>query len=49
MTLMSFAPAFCEMSRVVRRMPLGIACSVWAGGGIAGVIVLNALSSTAGG
>ena len=75
-TLVCFGLAFYMMSLVVRTMPLGIAYSVWAGGGIAGVtligvvvfgqaldgaaylgiglilagvIVLNALSGSAGG
>ena len=42
LTLMCFALAFYLMSLVVRTMPLGIAYSVWAGGGIAGVTLLGA-------
>jgi multidrug transporter EmrE-like cation transporter len=37
-----FALAFYLMSLVARTIPLGIAYSVWAGGGIAGVKVLGA-------
>jgi multidrug transporter EmrE-like cation transporter len=40
----SFALAFYVMSVVVRTMPVGIAYSVWAGGGIAGVTLLGAVA-----
>ncbi len=43
LTLVCFAVAFYVMSLVVRTMPLGIAYSVWAGGGIAGVTLMGAL------
>ena len=43
LTLACFALAFYVMSLVVRTMPLGIAYSVWAGGGIAGVTLIGAL------
>lgn len=43
LTLICFAAAFYVMSLVVRTMPLGIAYSVWAGGGIAGVTLIGAL------
>lgn len=43
-TLMCFGLAFYVMSLVVRTMPLGIAYSVWAGGGIAGVTLMGALA-----
>ena len=43
LTLLCFAVAFYLMSLVVRTMPLGIAYSVWAGGGIAGVTLVGAL------
>ena len=43
LTLICFAAAFYIMSLVVRTMPLGIAYSVWAGGGIAGVVLVGAL------
>lgn len=42
-TLICFALAFYVMSLVVRTMPLGIAYSVWAGGGIAGVTMIGAI------
>lgn len=42
-TLICFGLAFYVMSLVVRTMPLGIAYSVWAGGGIAGVVMIGAL------
>ncbi|MDJ0630020.1 MAG: multidrug efflux SMR transporter [Rhodobacter sp.] len=42
LTLVCFGLAFYVMSLVVRTMPLGIAYSVWAGGGIAGVALLGA-------
>jgi len=42
--LACFALAFYVMSLVVRTMPLGIAYSVWAGGGIAGVTLLGAIA-----
>lgn len=43
LTLICFAAAFYVMSLVVRTMPLGIAYSVWAGGGIAGVVLVGAI------
>lgn len=43
LTLACFAIAFYVMSLVVRTMPLGIAYSVWAGGGIAGVVLMGAV------
>ena len=43
LTLICFGLAFYVMSLVVRTMPLGIAYSVWAGGGIAGVTLVGAL------
>ncbi len=43
LTLACFAVAFYIMSLVVRTMPLGIAYSVWAGGGIAGVTLMGAV------
>ena len=43
LTLLCFVAAFYVMSLVVRTMPLGIAYSVWAGGGIAGVTLIGAL------
>jgi multidrug transporter EmrE-like cation transporter len=43
LTLTCFAVAFYVMALVVRTMPLGIAYSVWAGGGIAGVTLIGAL------
>lgn len=43
LTLICFAAAFYVMSLVVRTMPLGIAYSVWAGGGIAGVALIGVL------
>jgi multidrug transporter EmrE-like cation transporter len=42
-TLVCFGLAFYMMSLVVRTMPLGIAYSVWAGGGIAGVTLIGVL------
>lgn len=44
LTLICFGLAFYVMSLVVRTMPLGIAYSVWAGGGIAGVTLLGAVA-----
>lgn len=44
LTLLCFGLAFYVMSLVVRTMPLGIAYSVWAGGGIAGVTLLGAIA-----
>ena len=44
LTLICFGVAFYVMSLVVRTMPVGIAYSVWAGGGIAGVTLLGALA-----
>ena len=44
LTLLCFALAFYVMSLVVRTMPLGIAYSVWAGGGIAGVTLIGAVA-----
>ncbi|MDJ1008365.1 MAG: multidrug efflux SMR transporter [Paracoccaceae bacterium] len=43
LTLICFAVAFYVMSLVVRTMPLGVAYSVWAGGGIAGVTLMGAV------
>ena len=43
LTLTCFAGAFYVMSIVVRTLPLGIAYSVWAGGGIAGVTLIGAV------
>ena len=43
LTLICFGLAFYVMSHVVRTMPVGIAYSVWAGGGIAGVTLVGAL------
>ncbi len=43
LTLICFGLAFYVMSLVVRTMPLGIAYSVWAGGGIAGVTLMGAM------
>ncbi len=43
LTLICFGLAFYVMSLVVRTMPLGIAYSVWAGGGIAGVTLIGAM------
>ena len=42
LTLLCFGVAFYIMSLVVRTMPLAIAYSVWAGGGIAGVTLVGA-------
>ena len=42
LTLICFGVAFYVMSLVARTMPLGIAYSVWAGGGIAGVTLMGA-------
>ena len=44
LTLICFGLAFYVMSLVVRTMPLGIAYSVLAGGGIAGVTLLGAVA-----
>ncbi len=44
LTLACFGAAFYMMSLVVKTMPLGIAYSVWAGGGIAGVTLLGAVA-----
>ena len=44
LTLICFGVAFYLMSLVVRTMPLGIAYSVWAGGGIAGVTLVGVLA-----
>jgi multidrug transporter EmrE-like cation transporter len=44
LTLLCFGVAFYVMSLVVRTMPLGIAYSVWAGGGVAGVTLLGAVA-----
>lgn len=44
LTLICFGLAFYVMSLVVRTMPVGIAYSVWAGGGIAGVTLLGAVA-----
>jgi multidrug transporter EmrE-like cation transporter len=43
LTLVCFGVAFFIMSQVVRTMPLGVAYSVWAGGGIAGVTLMGAV------
>ncbi len=43
LTLLCFGVAFYIMSQVVRTMPLGVAYSVWAGGGIAGVTIVGAI------
>lgn len=43
LTLICFGRAFYVMALVVRTMPLGIAYSVWAGGGIAGVTLVGAV------
>ncbi len=43
LTLVCFGVAFFIMSLVVRTMPLGVAYSVWAGGGIAGVTLMGAV------
>jgi len=43
-TLVCFGAAFYVMSLVVRTMPVGVAYSVWAGGGIAGVTLLGAVA-----
>jgi multidrug transporter EmrE-like cation transporter len=44
LTLICFGAAFYVMSLVVRTIPLGIAYSVWAGGGIAGVTIVGAVA-----
>ncbi|MFK7838497.1 MAG: multidrug efflux SMR transporter [Sulfitobacter sp.] len=44
LTLLCFGVAFYFMSLVVRTMPVAIAYSVWAGGGIAGVTLLGAVA-----
>jgi multidrug transporter EmrE-like cation transporter len=44
LTLICFGLAFYVMSLVVRTMPIGVAYSVWAGGGIAGVTLLGAVA-----
>lgn len=44
LTLICFGAAFYVMALVVRTMPVAIAYSVWAGGGIAGVTLLGALA-----
>jgi multidrug transporter EmrE-like cation transporter len=44
LTLACFGLAFYVMSLVVRTMPVAIAYSVWAGGGIAGVVLLGAVA-----
>ena len=44
LTLICFGAAFYVMSLVVRTMPVGVAYSVWAGGGIAGVTLLGAFA-----
>ena len=44
LTLICFGLAFYVMSLVIRTMPVGIAYSVWAGGGIAGVTLLGAVA-----
>jgi len=44
LTLICFGLAFYVMSLVVRTMPIGMAYSVWAGGGIAGVTLVGAVA-----
>ncbi len=44
LTLICFGSAFYVMSLVVRTMPVAIAYSVWAGGGIAGVMLVGAVA-----
>ena len=44
LTLACFGVAFYVMSLVVRTMPVAVAYSVWAGGGIAGVTLLGVLA-----
>ncbi|MBT8457198.1 MAG: multidrug efflux SMR transporter [Alphaproteobacteria bacterium] len=44
LTLICFGLAFYVMSLVVRTMPVGMAYSVWAGGGIAGVTLVGAVA-----
>ncbi len=44
LTLICFGLAFYVMSLVVRAMPVGIAYSVWAGDGIAGVTLIGAVA-----
>lgn len=44
LTLVCFGAAFYVMSLVVRTMPVAVAYSVWAGGGIAGVTLLGVLA-----
>lgn len=44
LTLICFGLAFYVMSLVVRTMPLGVAYSVWAGGGIAGITLIGVLA-----
>lgn len=44
LTLICFVVAFYVMSLVVRTMPLGVAYSVWAGAGIAGVTLIGTLA-----
>ncbi|MCK0142816.1 multidrug efflux SMR transporter [Aliiroseovarius sp. F20344] len=44
LTLLCFGTAFYVMSLVVRTMPVAVAYSVWAGGGIAGVTLLGAMA-----
>ena len=44
LTLLCFGLAFYVMSLVVRTMPVAVAYSVWAGGGIAGVTLIGALA-----
>ena len=41
LTLACFGVAFYFMSLVVKTMPVGIAYSIWAGGGIAGVTLMG--------
>jgi len=43
LTLVCFGVAFFIMSQVVRTIPLGVAYSVWAGGGIAGLTIMGAV------
>lgn len=43
LALFGFGLAFYVMSLVVRTMPVAVAYSVWAGGGIAGVTLVGVL------
>lgn len=44
LALACFGVAFYVMSLVVRTMPVAVAYSVWAGGGIAGVTLMGMLA-----